>query len=411
MSSSREHELAEFLRGVLEELLALPDGTIQVGYIEPYIPESVFAEFSKRKTSKTNSDEILKMCLSAGVITQAFDRAVERLIEVWNDVKADRKRNLIADITNHRFLDQFPSYMHNLSPRDQEALRIRWDAADFLFSQHRADILGSLRKNSKGEPNLIGMGEWKNAFDLLIGLLRSKADFDVSAVNLAVGDQVSRYLSMIVGRNTTEYFSYIDLLRSEFTEWLLDIYPQEYGPGRKNPVRDVEATLDPFKKRFEEHTVRITASIANAEILKSVAQFIQRHPLPQPKEVIQVRTINTEGGDYVEKPNQYTKSGNTYNLNGAANELLASADLNQLAAQPREVIAKAAPQAKTGDRLKALAELSDAANAAEKQDTKTVGQKIGSVAKESLLWIKDVAVELSASIVAKIAEAHLGLPG
>jgi hypothetical protein len=48
-------------------------------------------------------------------------------------IKADKKQNLIALVRNHTLEDQFDPYMLRLSPADEEALRIRWDAAFIMI--------------------------------------------------------------------------------------------------------------------------------------------------------------------------------------------------------------------------------------------------------------------------------------
>jgi hypothetical protein len=301
--------------------------------------------------------------------------------------------------------------MMTLLPRDQEALQIRWDAADILFIQHRERALSALPMNHREQPDLLALGGWNNTFDLLMSLLRKKVDFDFSAIHLATGSHASQYKSIVIGRNISEYFNYLEVLRNDFTEWILDIHPHEYEPGLMNPSRDFEATLHPFKERFATHSQSIKASSFDPEIFKSVSQFVKDHPLPQPiTEPIYVRVINTQGGKYVEISGQYTEQGDIYNLNQSATNLLDSTDLQKLASELQVIIDKAQPLAKTQEERNALSTLTDAKQAAQQNDRTTVGQKLASFGKETLKWIQKVGVDFSASVVAKIIEAHLGIP-
>jgi hypothetical protein len=159
-----EYASAAFIAEVLEEIFALEDGAIQVGHTLGWVPDPIIERFANRKTWTTTSQEILNECLSAGIVDQALEMTIAQLMSNWQQIKADRKKSLIALIENHELHDRFPPHMLSLSLRDEEALRIRWDAADILFTQHRDQILGALPKNHRDQPDLLGMGGWAGAY-------------------------------------------------------------------------------------------------------------------------------------------------------------------------------------------------------------------------------------------------------
>ncbi len=319
-----------------------------------------------------------------------------------NRKKADRKRNLIPLIQNHGLADRFPPGMLMLSPSDKEALLIRWEVATILFNQEKSEVFANIGTESGA---FLIFAQKPDIFDILIGLLQHKADYDASVISLAAGDRGGRFTNKIVGRNQYEYFEYLDILRNQLEEFFLSVRHDKFGPERNNVTEAVEAKLEPFKQRFEAHLKTISATAKNVAILEKVARFIREYPSIEPaKEETHVRHIYTGGGDYIEKPSQYTKSGNIYNLTTPAANLLKSTDLGQLALQLQTVLKAAKSRANTSAEYTALAEIADAMDAAAKGDRGTTGQKIATFGKEAGKWVWEIAKDLSATTLAKLIE-------
>jgi hypothetical protein len=328
-STTSERSRTAFLAALLDEIFALGDGRIVSASTVGWVPGTVYDKIFP-KTS-TTSKEIIDLCRTEHVIDEAFTLALSKLSAGWDRVKADRKQNLITLIRNHGLEDQFEPYMLRLSPADEEALLIRWDAADILFAQERQAVFGRAHIDDKGRHQLLSLGTSDEVLDILLNLLDHKADYDLSAVLLGASQHAYRYLDIVVGKCKTEYLKYLCQLRDLYTDFLRDVHPDLYGPGgthSRGLVPDAEAHLQPFKTKFDALKNSISASVRNREIFDRMVSFTKEHPrYDGRKETTFVQTIFDQSGQKVVY--QYNAAGNI-NFGAVQNQASFSEELQKL---------------------------------------------------------------------------------
>ena len=300
-STVSERSRDAFLAALFNEIFALPDGRIVSASTVGWVPATVYKKIFPKAT--TSSQEIIYLSRADQVIDEAFTLAVAKLSAGWDDIRADRKQNLIALIRNHALDDHFDRYMLTLSPADEEALLIRWDVADDLFAQEKQSVFGRVPKDDRGHLQLLRLGNFHVVSDILMNLLAHKADYDLSAVLLGARQHAYRYLEMVVGRCTAEYLEYRSALRDLFTDFLQDVHPDLYGPGGTHKIglaNDVEARLQPFKTEFDALKNNIALSVKNREIFERVVSFTKEHPrYDGKKEITYVQNIFDQRGQKV----------------------------------------------------------------------------------------------------------------
>lgn len=311
-STTSERSRTAFLAALFEEILALTDGSIVSASTVGWVPGVVYETILPK--TFTTSQEIVNLCRTEHMIGEAFELALSKLSAAWDDIKADRRDNLIALVRNHGLEDRFDPYMLRLSPRDEEALRIRWDAADILFAQEKQAVFSGANIDDKGRIDLFSLGKFDEVLRTLLNLLDHKADYDLAAVLLGASQHPRRYLDIVIGRCNAEYLDYLCALRDLHTDFLRDVRRDLYGPGgthRLGLATDVEAHLQRFKTEFTalKNIVSISVSVRNREIFERMASFTKEHSRHDGrKETTYVQNMFDQRGQRVDY--QYNAAGN-----------------------------------------------------------------------------------------------------
>jgi hypothetical protein len=400
-----ENGHAAFLRAVFNEIFALDDGAIVTSSTIGWLPDVVWDGIGSRDA--TTARAIVDLCRAHRVVDETYALTLSKLRENWDALRPDRRANLITLIRSYHLEGNFESYMLSLSPTDEEALLVRWDAADILFAQEKQAVFNRATIDDKGRRNLLSLGKFSEVIEILLKLLAHKADYDVSAVILGAPTHVGRYLTEVAGRCDSEYLGYLVELRALYTGFLLDVHPDLYGPGgthRLSLPANVEAHLESFKTRFEVLKKGISAAVQSRDIFERMVSFTRDHPRSiAAKETINImRTINNNG------PSVYVEQGNAQNFSQVQNNgsiPMKNVDLKQLADELELVTAEAKKRAKSVEELRTVVSLAEATESAQKGDSSTTGEKLGAVGK----WVFDIAKELGASVIAKLIGANMGV--
>ncbi len=399
--TTSERGRAAFLTTLLDEICSLGDGRIVSVSAIGWVPDIVYSTIGPK--TMTTSAEIVELCRAEHILEEAFNLALSKLRAVWDQIKADRKQNLIALIRNHGLEDHFEPYMLRLSASDEEALLIRWDAADILFAQERQAVFGRAYIDEKGRTDLFSLGKFEEVLAILLNLLDRKADYERCAVLLAAGEHRYRYLDIVVSKCRTEYLGYLCALRDLQRDFLRAVRPELYGPGgthRMGLEIDVEAHLQPFKTKFEALKNSISGSVRNSDVFERMLSFTKKHP----------RRGGAREITYVQNNNNY---GPSVNIGGDASRFtvnqitgsISGVDMQSLAGELRTLREEIQRRAASTGELDSLVNVVQAEKAAQAGDGSTTVKRLASAGK----WVLDIAKELGASVVAKLIEGQAGL--
>ena len=399
MSSGAERGRAVFFASVLKIVFSQRDGSIVADHLRGWIPDVVYQKLGTGVL--TTAEGIVAKCGDNAVLDEAFYPTIEKLNSDWDRLKAEKRRDLIQLIHQHRMEKHFEAYMLTLSPADDEALAIRWDAAEILYDQEKQRLLRNARSDDGDAPDLLRLGNLSEVFELLLELLRNKVDYDLSAVVLGAQGHAAQLLETVVGRCHYEYLDCLDLFRPSLRRFLLSVQA-ETGGSKRSLTADVERILEPFKESFEKFEKNISSSIKNDSVFEAMKCFIREHDRRIIKEVTKVeRTTNIYG------PSVNLEHGNAehFTQNQNTGSMIAHLDMPTLAGELARLRAAAQNKASSSDELRSVADLAEAEEAAKKGDRNTTVQKLAKIGK----WIFDLAKEIGASIAAKLIGEQIGI--
>ena len=321
-------------------------------------------------------------------------------ITIGINLRPAKKQELIALIRQHGMERLFEPYMLKLSPADEEELAIPFDAAEFLYDQHKQSIFAQAQLPD-GTTELFRLGDRDEVFTVLMKLLERKRDYCMSAVRYGAPLNAHRYTEIVKGKVQSEYLDLLTASRASIIK-LLQITRGNAETSDEKVLRSVEKNLEPFKKRFSDFKASFSSSIKDPKAYEELVEFQKRRNEGKPPRT----TIVNERQNNFYGPTAYNETGDNKNFsqNQTTGSQMQDVDLKTLAEQLNKLLANARDKAKSGDQFKDLAAVAEAEEAAKNGDRNKTFEKLKTVSK----WAFDVAREVGVELAAKVISIQIG---
>lgn len=291
-----------------------------------------------RADTEITLDTAISFCQSENVIEESFDLTVEKLKGDWMLLKPEAKVTLIHVIKEHNLEHQFEG-MLQLTFEEEQALRIRWDVADVLYSEMKTkafeecrtvglDLEPYILARSGGSERESGTKAWHTGFrmwlpsrleevtQIALRLMRSKLEVDLAVILIEQPNNLNKYATRIIGRLKSEYLRWVVSIRESVSD--NSDYWTESGQrlsreevSSPEVLRIVQERLRSFIEDLETLSSRIDLVKPTADIYSRVIELIghnrEVNVYPQAvhlevREMTQEKVINIGAGATITAP-------------------------------------------------------------------------------------------------------------